>query len=94
MIFRTMLALGFLLSLAPIAEAATAKKPCVISGCSGELCTLPDKNGDPLPGICIWREEFACYQQKGAVCKLQKDGKCGWNQTRSLKTCLQKTKAI
>ena len=56
---------------------------CRIGGCSGELCIGPDDGGI---SICVWREEFACYD--GATCERQADGACGWTMTPELTACL------
>lgn len=63
---------------APVPTAA-----CLVSGCSGELCS--DQN---MVSDCIYFPEYACY--KTAVCARQRNGKCGWTQTAALKTCLAK----
>jgi len=74
----------FLLGLLAIATATD----CVRGGCSGEICT--DKQSQVV-SICIWKEEFACYQT--AICERQPDGKCGWRQTPELKECLKAARA-
>ena len=58
-------------------------KPCIKTGCSGELCT--DQN---MASPCIYRPEFACYQK--AVCERQSDGACGFTRTPELTACLSK----
>jgi hypothetical protein len=62
-------------------KGATA---CHTTGCSGELCVPADQN---INSICIWKPEFACYQQFGN-CAAQSDGTCGWTPSEELKTCL------
>lgn len=57
---------------------------CVVGGCSGELCVESGKG--PMESICIWKEEFACYN--GAQCERQSNGNCGWTVTTELKKCL------
>jgi len=57
-------------------------KSCFAAGCSGELCS-EDPN---LASPCIFREEFACYQN--ATCERQADGQCGWTSTPDLDACL------
>jgi eight-cysteine-cluster-containing protein len=54
---------------------------CMISGCSGELCGT-----ESLVSPCIWRDEYACYQN--ATCDRQRDGTCGWTATHELTSCL------
>jgi hypothetical protein len=59
---------------------------CEIAGCSGELCIAA---GSELGfSVCLWREEFACYQQHG-VCETQAGGGCGWTPTEELTGCLE-----
>ncbi len=61
---------------------------CVTSGCSNELCV--EKSNGGRATICLYRDEYACY--KNATCERQSDGKCGWTQTKELKSCLSKFK--
>jgi hypothetical protein len=56
---------------------------CVIGGCAGVICGA---EGQQFPNICIWLEEFACYRD--ATCDRQRDGTCGWTETRELTSCL------
>ena len=58
---------------------------CYRGGCSGELCS--DQPG--AISTCIWREEFACYQD--ATCERQSNGDCGFTQTPELIACLGPT---
>ena len=37
--------------------------------------------------ICIYKAEFACYQQYGQ-CEAQPGGKCGFSPTAELEKCL------
>lgn len=66
-------------------NTATAESGCIIGGCSAQLC-LDAENAD-MASTCEWREEYACYA-RDAICKKQVNGKCGWEQTEALKTCL------
>jgi hypothetical protein len=72
------------------AQAHKAKEPCVIGGCGGQLCTLPDKDGNPMPGVCWEKPGDACYRAEGTACEKQPDGTCGWTMTDALKECLTK----
>lgn len=63
---------------------------CIIGGCSGELCTNAS-NGDMM-STCEVRAEYACY--KGAECKRQSDGNCGWTITPTMKQCLANPPAL
>ncbi|MFM2415254.1 MAG: hypothetical protein RI911_947 [Candidatus Parcubacteria bacterium] len=75
------------LTRAKIAEICrggeTGLKKCVVSGCSGQLCT---EEGSGLATTCEYREEYACY--KKATCTRQPSGQCGWTMTSELKQCL------
>ncbi|OHA80319.1 MAG: hypothetical protein A2675_00695 [Candidatus Yonathbacteria bacterium RIFCSPHIGHO2_01_FULL_51_10] len=55
--------------------------PCVVGGCSNEICS-----DESVIGICIYREEFACYRT--AKCERQENGSCGWTETLELRMCL------
>jgi hypothetical protein len=57
---------------------------CHIGGCSSELCS--DK--EDAVSTCSFQPEFACYQSEEAVCEPQRDGECGWSQSRQLTECL------
>lgn len=54
---------------------------CVVSGCSGEICS-----DESVISNCMYRSEFACYRT--AQCERQGDGACGWTQTPELLVCL------
>lgn len=56
---------------------------CVVSGCSGQLCTEADTGGFTT---CEWRAEYGCYQR--ATCERQPNGKCGFTMTPELAQCL------
>ena len=62
-------------------RSARAVPPCVVGGCSGQICS-----DQPLFSSCEWRPEYACFS--GAVCERQRDGKCGWTPTLELRACL------
>ncbi|MBA3463061.1 MAG: hypothetical protein H0T46_24100 [Deltaproteobacteria bacterium] len=57
---------------------------CHVGGCSGEICS--DQEG--VSSICIFRPEFACYQDSDARCERQPSGDCGWTPTPELNSCL------
>jgi hypothetical protein len=65
------------------AQATNPKpgKPCVRTGCSGQVCA--DHN---VITTCIYRAEYACYQK--AKCERQVDGNCGFTKTPELTACL------
>ena len=64
--------------------SATAAGGCKIAGCSAHLCVEESADG---VSTCEWREQYACY--KGAECKRQTNGQCGWTQTSSLQACIR-----
>ncbi|MEK7083470.1 MAG: hypothetical protein AAB972_04810 [Patescibacteria group bacterium] len=64
-------------------------KPCIVGGCSGELCS--PKNQEGLASICIALPESACY--KKTRCEIQSNGVCGWTQTSEFAACIKGVKA-
>jgi hypothetical protein len=56
-------------------------KPCVRTGCSGQVCA----DGDRIT-TCEFRAEYACY--RNAECGRQPDGACGWTPTPELLQCI------
>jgi len=60
-------------------------KKCVITGCSNEICA---DSSAQLVSSCIWSNKNACY--KGAECKVQSNGECGWTKTAQLTQCLMR----
>jgi len=78
------------LAIAPIEkQQINAKSPCVVGGCSGQLCT--HKKDGPAISTCEWKQAYSCYQKAG-VCEVQANGTCGWSQTRALDLCLTEAK--
>ncbi|WP_433928676.1 hypothetical protein AB3662_35000 [Sorangium cellulosum] len=75
----------------PELEACLAEKrgeppepaPCVVTGCSGQICADEDVVTD-----CEYREEYACYAEFG-ICERDASGACGWQQTPKLEWCLE-----
>jgi hypothetical protein len=63
----------------------TALKPCIKTGCSGEICA-----DEEMMSTCVYRAEYACY--KKAVCERQPGGNCGFTKTTALTTCIARTK--
>jgi len=61
---------------------------CLVTGCSSELCV--DAAIGPVNTICLWKEEYACYQQFGQ-CEVQIDGECGWTMDEKLASCLNQS---
>ena len=55
---------------------------CHVGGCSSELCSDKDNMSSP----CVFRPEYACYRQ--GVCEPQRNGECGWTQSRELTECV------
>ena len=58
-----------------------APKPCVVSGCSGQVCAESE-----MMTTCEYRAEYACY--KTATCERDASGVCGWRKTEELSSCL------
>jgi eight-cysteine-cluster-containing protein len=56
-------------------------KHCVITGCSGEICSDRD-----MASACVYRDVYSCYRQ--ATCEIQSDGACGWTYTPELQECI------
>lgn len=87
---RLLLILSLLFTAFAIPALATGKKagnPCVPAGCSSQLC-VERQQAKELVTTCEWRDIYGCYQQLG-VCKLQDNGKCGWEETGELAACLE-----
>jgi len=59
---------------------------CVTAGCSGQLCISAEQAQNGLSTTCVFKEEYACYQQ--ANCVLLSSGTCGWQPTQELTQCL------
>ncbi len=68
------------------AKSPTAKARCIIGGCSGEICS----DRSDLVSACLYSPEFACY--KNARCERQKNGECGWTETKQLAQCLNRAR--
>jgi len=81
------------------------KKSCVVSGCSGELCTeavqydaVGDAAANELPSFgsmspCIYLPEFQCYKIHGVCEADSQTGECGWKQTTELKECISQKRS-
>lgn len=63
-------------------KTAQAKDQCIITGCSGQICSDKDQVTD-----CAIREEYLCY--RSAICERQNTGQCGWTMTEELRQCLE-----
>ena len=63
----------------PAAECMT-DEDCFRTGCSGEICDAED-----VASICVWRPEFACYEDQHCGCR---KGLCGWRHDPDLIECL------
>ncbi|HEY6802153.1 MAG TPA: DUF6748 domain-containing protein [Pyrinomonadaceae bacterium] len=63
----------------------TALKPCIRTGCSGEICA-----DEEMMSTCEYRAEYACY--KKAKCERQAEGNCGFTKTAELTSCLARTR--
>lgn len=56
--------------------------PCVVGGCSGEICS-----DTPVASACLWNDRFACYPKYG-VCERNAKGVCAWRDSKELASCL------
>ncbi len=63
-------------------RSGQAVAPCVVSGCSGQVCA-----SEPLFSTCEWRPEYGCFAT--ATCAPQAGGGCGWVVTDELRACLE-----
>lgn len=70
---------------APTPPPGDPGKPCVVGGCSGQVCA-----DEPLASTCEWRAEYGCY--KKTTCARQADGRCGWTPSPELTACLEAAK--
>jgi len=59
------------------------KKPCMKTGCSGQVCA-----DEEVITTCEYRTEYECY--KRAKCERQASGECGFTDTPELRTCLRR----
>lgn len=63
--------------------AGEGAPPCVVRGCSGQLCVEEGADGFTT---CEAKPEYACYRT--AMCERNAAGDCGWREDEALKTCL------
>lgn len=66
----------------PPAGECVTDADCMQTGCSGEICAAQS-----VSSICIYRPEFACYDEPTTSCGCN-NGSCGWAQTDELSACL------
>lgn len=59
----------------------TPAKPCMISGCSGQICS-----DSAMMSTCEYKEVYQCY--KSARCERNMQGVCGWVEDDTLRSCL------
>ena len=69
-------------SIPTLVKPTGQDKPCVISGCSGQVCS--DAH---VTTICLWRDEYECYAT--ASCE-RISGQCGWKMTPELQACIER----
>lgn len=72
----------FLKQAAPVPPAT---KACIVTGCSGQVCS-----DEEIITTCEYRAEHACYKQ--ARCERQPTGKCGWTETTALRACVNRNR--
>lgn len=56
---------------------------CAPTGCSGQICAA-----QPLVTTCVFRSEYACYQDPAITTCGCHAGECAWDATDALKQCL------
>lgn len=62
---------------------------CRRTGCNNEICADRD-----VVTACVWNNEYACYNQGGAICERGANGQCGWRDTAQLRMCLADVRAL
>jgi eight-cysteine-cluster-containing protein len=62
----------------------TVDKKCVRTGCSGEICA-----SEPMMSTCVWLDWYECLSL--TTCRMQADGRCGFDQTEAFLDCLNGT---
>lgn len=67
---------------AVITVSKDAVGQCIITGCSGQLCS--DRE---VTTTCEYKPEYACY--KSAKCERQSNGQCGWTLSADAVVCLE-----
>ena len=67
------------------ASSPVANKPCMKTGCSGQVCA-----DDDVLTTCEWRPQYECY--RSARCERQASGECGFTQTSELTACLRRSR--
>ena len=65
------------------ASGPVAKKTCIKTGCSGQVCS-----DESVFTTCEWRREYECY--RSARCERQASGECGFTPTQELTACLRR----
>jgi eight-cysteine-cluster-containing protein len=70
------------LTPSPKTENRPVDKSCVVTGCSGQICS-----DEEVTTTCEYKEIYSCY--KTATCEVQPDGECGWAMDEKLRDCLQ-----
>lgn len=67
------------------AGKTTAQKPCMKTGCSGQVCSDQE-----VITTCEFKAEYECY--KKAACERQANGNCGFTPTPELTACLRRNR--
>jgi hypothetical protein len=74
----------FYLRQEPVQRSEEALKPCMKTGCSGQICSDHE-----VITTCEYRTEYECY--KKATCERQANGECGFTKTKELADCLARS---
>jgi hypothetical protein len=67
------------------AGKTTAGKPCMKTGCSGQVCSDQE-----MITTCEFKAEYECYRK--AACERQANGDCGFTPTPELTACLRRAR--
>lgn len=64
-----------------VEDDSRAQDGCIITGCSNTVCSDQE-----VVTTCEYQESYACYQT--AICARDNSGQCIWQETTTLKQCL------
>ena len=75
----------FYLRQVPVQKSEAGLKPCIKTGCSGQICSDHE-----VISTCEYKPEYECY--KKATCERQANGDCGFTKTKELTDCLSRAR--
>src|SRR5689334_7151600 len=81
----TLKATQFYLRAGASKPASGSLKPCMKTGCSGQVCSDQE-----VITTCEYKTEYECY--KKATCERQANGDCGFTPTPELNACLRRAR--